>query len=255
MNFTDLTKKTGHYLNNHSPAILMGLSLAGVVTTAYLTHKASQKSLQTIDKFEAKDNGFWIKSTAKEKVQLTWQYYIPPVLSCGATLAVIIAGNSVHARRQAALVTAVSLGETAFGEYREKMVETLGKNKERKAKDEIIQKNVTAKEADFDQLVLLNSQDQFVYDTFSGRVHVSSVDKLNKAANEVARECINNDYASLNSFYRKIGMAELPVGETVGWNNKNPMELNLTSAKVHEGRGVLALNYENQPTVGYDSFW
>lgn len=247
MNISDLTSKTGHYLKANSPAILMGLSLAGVLSTAYLTHKATQKATKTLSTVSG--------LTTKETVQLTWQYYIPPILSCGATLGFIIAANSVHSRRQAALVTAVSLGETAFTEYREKMVETLGKNKELKARDEIIQKNVTAKEGEIERLVLVDSQDQYVYDTFSGRVFVSSVEKLNRAANEVARECINNDYASLNSFYRKVGLAEIPVGDALGWNNANAMEINLSSAVVLDGKGLLAVNYENQPKANYDSMW
>lgn len=255
MNLSDLSNKTGHYLNKNSAGILMGLSLAGVLSTAYLAHKAAQKAQLAIQDFETKDNGLWVKSTAKEKVQLTWTYYIPTILSCGATLAVIIGNNTVQNRKSAALVTAVSLGETAFGEYREKMVETLGKNKELKARDEIVQKNVTAKEGDFEKLVLVNSQDQYVYDTFSGRAFVSSVDKLNKAANEVARDCINNDYAALNSFYDKIGLAHIPVGDEVGWNNGHPLEINLSSAVVLDGKGLLAINYQYQPKVGYDSLW
>ena len=138
------------------------------------------------------------------------------------------------------------------------MVETVGKNKERKAVDELIQEKVTQKEKDgeFDKLVVReDKQEQYVYDTISGRVFVSTIEKLNKAANEVARECINNDYANLNLFYSKIGLAEIRIGETLGWNNSNPLELNLSNAVVMDGRGLIAINYIKDPIIGYDKIW
>lgn len=252
MNLSDFGNKTGRYLSKNSPAILMGLSVAGVLTTAYLTHKAAQKSIVDILADPAVD------LTAKEKIELTWKYYIPPALSCGATLAFIIAGNSVHSRRQAALITAVTLGETAFSEYKDKMVETLGKGKERKAQDEIIQRKVTEaeKSGKFEGLIIHpDTQEQYVYDTYSGRTLVSTVEKLNKAANEVARECINNDYASLNLFYSKIGLPDIPVGDEVGWNNSHSCEIDLSNAIVLDGKGLIAINYVNKPKVGFDSLW
>lgn len=248
MNISDITKNTGRFLDKNSPAIFMGLSIAGVITTAYLTHKAAQKSAKTLSEVAG--------LTPKEKLQLTWKPYVPALLSCGMTVGFIIAGNTVHARRQAALFTAVSLGETALSEYKEKMVETLGKNKEQKAADELVQEKVTQKEKEgaFKLTDLKpDSQDQFVFDIASGRVFTSTVEKLNKAANEVARWCLNNDYASLNFFYSKIGLSDIPIGNILGWNNDHPIELDLGTAVVHENRGVLAVRFVHDPFVDFDN--
>lgn len=251
MNLSQLTTKVGHNLSKHSPAIFMGLSLAGVLTTAYLTHKAAQKATQTLSEVAG--------VTPKEKVQLTWKYYIPAALSCGATLGFIIAGNSVQYRRNAALVTAVTLGQEALVEYREQVVEQLGKGKDKKIRDGVNQKKISEKEKEgaFELLKAPNAdnQEQYVYETESGRLLVSTVEKINKAANDVARECINNDYASLNMFYRLIGLPEVPMGETHGWNNTNPCEIDLGSAVVQDGKGMIAINYTNKPKVGFESFW
>lgn len=259
MTLANVGKKLGHFVSRNSPAILMGMSLAGLVSTAYLAHKAGQKAKAQIDETEAERGA---PLTPKEKVQLTWMNYIPPALSCGATVAFIIGGNTVHVKRQAALVTAVSLGETALSEYKEKMVEALGKNKERKVSDEIVQTNVNkaVEEGKFAKLAVPNDERQeiYVFDTFSGRPFVSTIEKIHKAANEVARECINNDYANLNLFYNKIGLSEIPIGEEVGWNNSHPIEIDTTSARVdpeNESRALIAINYTNKPRVGYDSLW
>ena len=258
MTLQDLAIKSGHYLSKNSPTILMGLSLAGVMTTAWLTHKAALRADSAIKEHESKDNGLWIKATNKEKAKLVWKYYIPPVLSCGATVAFIIAGNSVHNKRQAALITAVSLGETAFQEYREQITETLGKGKEQKARDELVQKNVKKAEDEgkFDGLVLKpDTQDQYVWDVYSSRALVSSVEKLNKAANDVARDCINHDYATLNQFYSAIGIEGIQPGDDVGWSNSTPLEIDLSNAVVRDGMGLIAINFVNPPTANFRDPW
>lgn len=256
MTLQDLAVKSGHYLSKNSPAILMGLSLAGVVTSAFLTHKAAQKAQITLLDPLVDPDGEGIPF--KEKAKLTWKYYIPPVLSCGATVAFIIAGNSVHNRRQAALITAVSLGETAFQEYREQITETLGKGKEQKARDELTQKKVkkAEEEGKFDGLVLKpDSQDQYVWDSYSSRALISSVEKLNKAANDVARDCINHDYASLNQFYNAIGLEGIQPGDDVGWSNNSPLEIDLTNAVVRDGKGLIAINFVNPPSADFRDPW
>lgn len=254
MTLQDLAVKSGHYLSKNSPAILMGLSLAGVLTTAWFTHKAAQKSLLQLQAAEGEGE----ELTAKRKVELTWVNYIPPVLSCGATIAFIIAGNSIHNKRQAALITAVTLGETAFSEYREKMQATLGTGKEKKARDEIVQTKVSEAEKNgkFDGLVLKpDSQDQYVWDMYSSRPFVSSVEKLNKAANEIARNCINHDYATLNQFYSAIGLEGIQPGDDLGWSNSMPLEIDLSNAVVRDGKGLIAINFVNPPTADFRDPW
>lgn len=256
MTLQDLAVKSGHYLSKNSPAILMGLSLAGVVTSAFLTHKAAQKAqLKLLDPaVDPEGEGL----PFKQKAALTWKYYIPPVLSCGATIAFIVAGNSVHNRRQAALITAVSLGETAFQEYREQITETLGKGKEQKARDELTQKKVTKAEQEgkLDGLVLKpDTQEQYVWDNYSSRMLVSTVEKLNKAANDVARDCINHDYATLNQFYSAIGIEGIQPGDDLGWSNTKPLEIDLTNAVVRDGKGLIAINFVNPPTADFRDPW
>lgn len=256
MSLQDLVIKSGHYLSKNSPTILMGLSLAGVISTAFLTHKAAQRAQTDFLNYEIQ--GPVSELTIKEKTKLVWRHYVPPVLSCGATLAFIVAGNSVHNKRQAALITAVSLGETAFQEYREQITETLGKGKEQKARDELIQKKVTkADEAGkFDGFVLKpDTQDQYVWDSYSSRPLVSSVEKLNKAANELARDCINHDYVTLNQFYSAIGIEGIEPGEDLGWSNSNPIELDLTNAVVRDGKGLIAINFVDNPTADFRNPW
>ena len=260
MTLQDLAIKSGHYLSKNSPTILMGLSLAGVMTTAWLTHKAALRADDALNREVLTNDEIQLPKdfTIKHKLKVVWKYYIPPVLSCGATVAFIIAGNSVHNKRQAALITAVSLGETAFQEYREQITETLGKGKEQKARDELVQKNVKKAEDEgkFDGLVLKpDTQDQYVWDVYSSRALVSSVEKLNKAANDVARDCINHDYATLNQFYSAIGIEGIQPGDDVGWSNSTPLEIDLSNAVVRDGKVLIAINFVNPPTANFRDPW
>lgn len=254
MNIPDLAKRLGYSTKKHSPAIFMGLSIAGVLATAYLTHKAAQKTVRTLD---APEN-IGVERDVKDTIKLVWKNYIPAALSCGASIGFIVAGNSIQFRRQAALVAALTLSDKAYSEYKDKMVEALGKNKEQKARDEISQDKVKKLEEDgeFDKLKLKpDTQEQYVYDEYSGRPFVSTVEKLNHAANIVARECINNDSASLNMFYREVGLPEIPMGEELGWNNAHPCEIHLSNAIVLDGKALIVINWVHKPKVDFENLW
>lgn len=255
MNFSNLVRNAGHNVARNSPAILMGLSIAGVVTTAWLMHKATKKSEPVLAAAISESTE---PLTVKQKISLSWKYYLPPILSCGATVAFIVAGNTLHFRRSAALITAVALGETALSDYKEQISETFGKGKARKAADELIQKQVTQAETDgkLEKLVVFpENQEQYVFETHTQRMLVSTVEKINAAANKVARDCINNDHATLNQFYSEIGLDPVPWGDDVGWSNTLPLEVDLGSAIVKDGKGVIAIKYQNPPTSDFMDPW
>lgn len=252
MDIPDIAKRLGYFTKKNSPAIFMGLSIAGVLATTYLTHLAAQKATRTLDKPENAD------LELKDKVKVVWKDYVPAALSCGATIGFVVAGNSIQFRRQAALVAALTLSESAFSEYKDKMVSTLGKGKEQKAADEISQEKVTQAEKDgaFSDLKLRpDTQEQYIYDEYSGRPLVSTIEKLNHAANIVARECINNDSASLNMFYREIGLPEIPMGDELGWNNAHPCEIKLSNAIVLDGKSLIVINWEHKPKHDFENLW
>ena len=110
-------------VKKHSPEILTGIGIAGMTAAAVMAVKATPKALRMVDEKEIRDGK---RLTTGEIVKTTWKCYIPPVVTGVCSAACIIGASSISARRNAALVTAYTISETALKEYRDKAVEVVG---------------------------------------------------------------------------------------------------------------------------------
>ena len=111
----------------HSPEILTGVGIAGMITTTVPAVKATPKALDLIAIAEDEKND---TLTKVEVVKTAWKPYIPAAVTCAASITCLIGASAVNAKRNAALATAYELSKTALTEYKEKVIETVGAKKE-----------------------------------------------------------------------------------------------------------------------------
>ena len=146
LNAMSIAKNARMFISKHSPEILVGVGIAGMVTTTILAVKATPKALKLLEEAERKnidkqlDDGIDeadIKNGLPplEVIKVSWKPYIPAAITCATSIACIIGASSVHVRRNAALATAYKLSETALNEYKEKVIETIGEHKEKIVKE------------------------------------------------------------------------------------------------------------------------
>ena len=114
-------------VKKHSPEILTGIGIAGMITTTVMAVRATPKALILIE--EKKDELEVDELTPKETIQAAWTCYIPAAAIGTVSVACLIGASSVNMRRRAALATAYTLSESALKEYQEKVVETIGEKK------------------------------------------------------------------------------------------------------------------------------
>lgn len=138
----DISKKLGRKISDNSPVILTSMAVGGVVSTAYFTATATAKSVHRLYAEGAYDEEVWEEQTFLDRAKIVWPNYIPPVVIGATTIGCIIGGHGVHTRRQAALMSLYSVTETAFSEYRDKVVEVIGEKEEQKVRDDIAQDQV-----------------------------------------------------------------------------------------------------------------
>ena len=110
-------------MRKHSPAILTGIGIAGMAAAAVMAVRATPKALRMVDDREIEDEK---RLTTSEIVKTTWKCYIPAAVTGVCSAACIIGASSISARRNAALVTAYTISETALKEYKDKAVEVVG---------------------------------------------------------------------------------------------------------------------------------
>ena len=113
--------------SKHSPEILTGIGIAGLVVTTVMAVRATPKALILIEdrKKELREDTL----TPVETVKAVWICYVPAALTGTVSIACLIGANSVNLRRNAALATAYTLSESALKEYQEKVVETIGEKR------------------------------------------------------------------------------------------------------------------------------
>lgn len=247
---TQLIKFARVLIRENSTTVLTGVGVAGVVTTAYLTGRASFKAAEIIaqekDMVVAHDE----ELTPVDKIRLTWQVYIPPALVTVGTIASIIAANRIASRKIAALVVASGISERALKEYKERVVEKFGEGEDRKIHEEIAQARIDGEFVNKEVIVL--GGEVLCYDMLTGRYFNSSHEAIMRAENHINRELVNFMAASLSEFFDEIGVPATTFTDMVGWDVNNHLEIQITATKSPDNRPCLALNFHPEPTYEYN---
>jgi len=239
-------------VKHNSPHILTALAVGGVVGTAVLAVKATPNALADIR--EAQDTvPYTLKK--REVVKTAWKHYIPAALCGATTIACIVGANTISTKREAALVAGAAFTERAYKEFRESAREELGEKKEAElhaaAYEKAMRENPPTPElipADGDKILCM--------DAWSQRYFQANRNMIDKAVNDVNFQVINSGYASVNDFWRFLGLAPTSHGEEFGWSTTNKMDIWYTSILTSEdSKPVLVFDHYNGPSADYRDPW
>lgn len=244
MNLSALIDKTVSLAKSNSPEIMSALGIGGVVGTAILAGKASFNAARAIDReqYHIDRMPAPYELTAKEKFKLVWKLYVPTSLSGSVTIAAIVLASKGNGRRTAAAVAAYSLTERAFSEYKEKVVEQIGTNKEQKVRDEIAQDHVT-KNPPSKEVVILGGGSVLCCELLTHRYFRSDMETLRKAQNDINAVALAQNYVALSDFYDILELPNTSESDNIGWDSERLMELRFSSVISEDGEPCLAFEY------------
>lgn len=236
----------------HSPELLTGIGIAGMVTTVVLAVRATPKALRLIDEKKADIPEENIPRI--EAVKAAWKVYVPAVLTGILSTICLIGANSVNQRRNAAIAAAYSLSESALKEYREKVVETIGERKEQAIRDDIAKDKIIKNPVR--EVIVSDRGSTLCYDSLSGRYFKSDIEKLRRIVNDLNRRMRDEMFISLNDFYCAVDNPDLgptKLGDRLGWNiDKGYIDLNFSSQLTTDGTPCLVLDYTVVPEYEYN---
>jgi hypothetical protein len=257
MQFSRILRVAGKSISNNSPTILSGIAVAGVVGTVALAIKATPKAMADIrqaqlDDARLYDQDFKLNTISHiDRVKIAWKLYLPAGITGIATIACIIGANQIGARRNAALLGAYTLADTAFREYKDEVVKQIGVVKEQKVSDEIIKRHIDEQPPKDAQVIITGGGDQLCYESLTGRYFKSDVETIRRSANEINASIFKDLYASLNEFWGLLGLDSTTIGDELGFNIEHPVELVFTSHLAADGRPCLAMGYTSLPIKEY----
>lgn len=245
-NFKKLVESAKTAVSKHSPEILTGIGIAGMITTTVLAVKATPKALKLID--ECKKEEKVDKLSAVETVKVAWKCYIPAAVTGTASIACLIGASSVHAKRNAVLATAYKLSETALTEYKEKVVETIGEKKEKTIREAIDEDHIAKNPVSKNDVIVTDRGSTLCYDHLSGRYFYSDIELIKRAVNEINRTMLTQMYVSLNDFYDELGLKHTRLGDELGWSiDSKLVDIEFSSHISDDGRPCLVIDYTVAP--------
>lgn len=242
----------------HAPEILTGAGIAGMITFGILAVKETPKALKCIEEEKKRlsdELGEPVdKLTPVETVKATWKCYIPAAVTCVVSTACLIGASSVNARRNAALVTAYKLSETALAEYRDKVIETIGEKREQTVREKVAEEQVKKNPASTNEVIMTGNGNTRFYDPMSGRHFMANIEKVKKAENELNNVMLHSitGYASLNDFYDELDLQHTEVGDQFGWNTRSLVKMDFHAIVDDDGNPTIILDYVNRPDYDYD---
>ena len=256
----EIAKKAEKLALDNSPAILTEIGVAGTLTTALLTGKATFRAAEILDKevFE-RERRMWAKGqkvsypepTLKEKTFLVWKNYIPAVGTGAITVVCIIFANRIGTRRAAAVAAAYTISEKAFAEYKDKVVERLGMPKEQKIRDDVAQDRVDQNPVSKHDIIVSDGKEVLCYESFTGRYFKSDMETLKKGQNDLNYSILQDGYASLGDFYNKIDLPTTSYSEEVGWTSDKLLELEFSTCLSDDGKPCISVNFRVTPVRDY----
>lgn len=242
------------FISANLPAILTSMAVTGVVSTTVVAVRATPAAM--IDIWDAEqdvvpeDERTPLKRSM-DRVRVAWPHYVPAVLVGGVTIAAILSAQNINTKRQTAVVGLYSLTAKAYQEYREKVFEQIGKNKERAIRDDIAKDRIEANPPSSNQIFVTGRGKSLCYDSLSGRYFESDIEAVRKAVNDINHTCLNDMYAELNDFYRAIGLPITAHGAEIGFRYDHLLKIEFSAHLTEDDVPCVSLDYMTKPIYGY----
>lgn len=248
-----IIKSTKIFLYDHSPAILTGIGITGMITSTVLAVKATPRALELI---EAKKQELNVDElTIKETVITSWKPFLPAAITSIAAASCLIGACAVNSKRNAALATAYTLSEKAFTTYRDQVVKTIGEKKERKLRADVAQENINNRPVEKGQIILTSKGNTLCQDSISGRYFRSDLDTIRKTINELNRRMLTDNSISVNEYYSAIGLDHVKDGDYMGWSiDSGLIELDFSACIANNDEPCIVIDYNIIPFKGYNIY-
>ena len=224
------------WIKKNSPVLLAAAGSIGVLSTAYLTGKASFAAAWVLHE-DALDPGK-PSPDMKEMTKRVWKLYIPAGISGATTIVCIVGLRRVDGAKLVAAQTALGVSQRAFDGYRREVVQELGEKR-----DQLFDARSAESQANNVSTQLVVSEGSVLcYEEFTGRIFESDMQSLGRAVNEINARILKHDYATLDDFYDLIGLGNTMSSGQAGWGSPDLLELEFSSI-LHKGRPCLAFAY------------
>ena len=233
------------FMSKHSPEILTGIGLTSLITSTILAVKATPKALRLLDEHNNPKD-------IKDKIKITWKEYIPSLSFGLSGVVFIICGCYINNKKTTAFATAYAISEQTLLRYRDKVIETIGENKEKEIREQINQDHIDKHPVKESQIIITSKGNTLIMDSISGRYFKSDLNTIKKIVNELNRKMTIENSISLNQYYSAIGLKPVKDGDLIGWDIVDGLiELTYGACLTEDDEPCISIDYNRSPSVIY----
>lgn len=212
-----------NFIKRNGSTILTIAGSAGVILTAITAINATPKALQKLDEAKKEKQE---DLTRMEKFKMVAPIYIPTVLIGVGTVTCIVGANVLNKRHQAALVSAYTLVDSSFKQYKHKLKELYGEETHNNVIDAIavekVDRDWSVSGSYFGQSCDLANEEAcgdavLFYEENSGRYFESTIEQVLNAQYHINRNYALRGYCYLNEYFEFLGLETTDYGSVMGW--------------------------------------
>lgn len=246
------------FFKRHGSTMLSVAGGVGVVLTTVTAIKATPKALELLEEAKKEKEE---DLTTVEKIKIAGPKYIPTILIGTGTIACIFGANLTNKRHQAALVSAYTLVDSSFKEYKQKLKELYGEETHNNVVDAIAVEKVDrdwgVSGSYFGESCDLANEEAcgdavLFYEENSGRYFESTVEQVLNAMYHLNRNYALRGYSYLNEYYEFLGLETTDYGSVMGWAPTDEgeywIEFNTRKTVLDDGLEVYILETPFEPT-------
>lgn len=249
------------FIKRNASTILTIAGGVGVVATTITAVKATPKAMNLLEEAK-KEKGEEL--TRVEKIKITGLTYAPSILIGAGTIACIFGANVLNKRHQAALVSAYTLVDSSFKEYKQKLKEIYGEEAHNKIVD-----SIAVEKVDPDWMVSgsymcsecdLTSEGScgepvLFYEEYGNRYFEATIEQVINSTYHLNRNYVLRGYSYLNELYDFLGLESTDYGSVLGWapNDEGEawIEFNFRKAVLDDGLEVYILEMPFEPRYDF----
>lgn len=240
------------FAKSNNTALLTGMAIAGVVTTAVFSGKAAVKATYVLKDMQKYEPEKYNEMNKKEQIKTVAPIFIPAAISCAATIACIYASHSIDAQKQIALMSAYSLSEQAMRNIEDKLTDKKVKQIKETIFEDDVKKNPPIHETTVDTG---KGKTKFRDGIFGGDFY-SDIEYVKSVFNKYNKMLNDGDIVYANDLRWDLGLPQTDIANIMGWDCGQLDEM-LTSVVIERdlqevGEGdvdnIFVISY-NHPTI------
>lgn len=255
-----VVKTAQRTISKHSPEILTGLGIAGMITAGVMAVKATPKAMDILQKVHEREAEEHLdkKQVAKEIVMKVAPVYIPAVATAALSSGALICATTIGNKRVAALSTAYTLSENALKTYQEKVIETIGEDKEQEVRTKVAEQTVIDHPIRNRELDISNGIKQIYYEPLANTYFTMSTVDYKDCINKLNHRMSTGEmFISVADYCYELGITPPSSGNDIGWNVDHLIEPKPGNAVVitedgpYQGMTCLVTDFYNPPVIDF----